>query len=224
MKIEKEIKHAIVATDIVIFTIKDNVLCTVVSKVDRPPHYVNINAFLGGLMLPEEDSDQAVKRILESKHDIKNITKNMHFEQFKSFSKVDRDKRGRVVSIAYIAVVNINQLSSDSEHYQIIDCNKLKKLAYDHNLILTEAIDRLRFLLQVTTISKYFLEESFTLSNLHQTFEIVLNKEIDKRNFLKKIKNLNIIEETGEKIRGAKNRPAMLYAYSFDFIKNIEIF
>lgn len=213
-----ELRFAVVAVDAVVFAFVAGELCALVSPVNRPPHYINTLGFLGGIIQAEENADEAIARILKQKGD----TVLVHTEQLYTFSRVDRDKRNRVVSVGYLGFVRPDVAAMyQPGNASFVPVKKLKKLAYDHDEMLQVALSRLRGKLAYTTIAQFLLPKHFTLTELQSVYEHVLGMSIDKRNFRKKILSLDIILETGKQQQGVKNRPAALY--EFKNKKQIEI-
>jgi len=103
------------------------------------------------------------------------------------------------------------QAATDAEAVSWFSMEELPQLAFDHKEIVKEAHERLVSKLDYSTIAFQFMNEQFTLSNLQQVYEIILQDEIDKRNFRKWALALDQIEETGEKFREGTHRPAKLY-------------
>lgn len=204
-------QHAIVAVDSVIFAIKDNSLKIVLLKIVRKP-LTNRWAVPGGLVLPTENLENAVERHITTKTGIK---KN-YFEQLGTFGDINRDPRGRVVSVAYLSLLSnpITNLSTTKDYSDIqwFDVKKLPALAYDHTHIIKTALQRLRSKLEYTNIAQYLLPSTFTLRELQNVYELVLGKKIDKRNFRKKILSLNILKKAQKKAVGSF-RPAELYCF-----------
>jgi 8-oxo-dGTP diphosphatase len=215
-----KLRFAVVAVDIVVFSFIDGELHALVSPVHRPPHYLNTHGFLGGIIKDTENTDEAAVRILKEKGDLSVA----HIEQLYTFSRIDRDKRNRVVSVGYIAFVlpEAAQKYAHGEAY-FAPVSKLKKLAYDHDEMLMVATERLQGKVSYTTIAKFLLDKTFTLSELQQVYESVLQTKFDKRNFRKKILSLGIIAETGERQSGVKNRPASLYTFVHKKISEISL-
>jgi 8-oxo-dGTP diphosphatase len=141
--------------------------------------------------------------------------KDVYLEQLYTFGKTDRDPSGRVVSVAYLALIPASEMDlmmvADTGWFPI---NRLPKLAYDHAEIIDVAVDRLRAKLTYTNISYGLLPEAFTLNDLQKTYEIILGKKLDKRNFRKKITSLNVLQQTGNKTFGKAHRPANLYRFT----------
>ncbi len=208
----KQFVHAILATDIVIFTIHDGQLKVLLIKMTRAP-YTGKWAIPGGLIAPDESADQAALRHLQAKTNVKDI----YLEQLYTFGRIDRDPRGRVVSVAYFALIpSINVHLKTTADYAGIDwfpVKKLPPLAYDHSEIIACAIERLKSKLAYSTISYGLLPKEFTLSELQSVYEVILARTLDKRNFRKKILSLGLIRPTGKKRRGPANRPAELFIF-----------
>ena len=220
--IEKKYKFAVIATDVVIFTIKDEALNVLLIKMKKEP-FTDRWAVPGGLIKGSESVDEAAKRVLCEKAGVKNV----FLEQLYTFGKTDRDPFGRVVSVAYYALIPSDGLNlKTTKEYADIGwywVNDLPKMAYDHKEIINFAMMRLQSKLEYTNIVYSLLPEEFTLTDLQKTYEIILNKEFDKRNFRKKILALKLIKPTGEKQVGSANRPAALYNFITREPKNIEI-
>ena len=219
-KAPAEFRFAAMAVDAIVLGFVDGELCGLVSIVDRPPHYVNVPGFLGGLVGATETAEQACARVLEEKGSLKKA----YLEQLYTFSDVNRDKRNRVVSVAYLGLVRPDT-AAVYEHPEasFVPVKKLKKLAYDHSEMLTTALSRLKGKLSYTTIAQYLLPRHFTLSELQNVYEVILNKEFDKRNFRKKILALNIVSDTGTTQDGVKNRPAALYEFTSNKVQELPL-
>jgi 8-oxo-dGTP diphosphatase len=220
-KAPENIRFAAVAVDIVIFGIDDGVLKTLLIDIERHPHYVDMFGFPGGLIGSTETAEDAVERHLKEKTGLKDI----FTEQLYTFSAVERDKRNRVVSIAYYGLVPSKVIATHThQHTHWVPVADIKELAYDHNEILAMAHARLDGKLAYTNVAQFMLPKYFTLTELQSVYEIVIGKEFDKRNFRKKILALDIVEETGEKQEGVKNRPATLYKATTKKIVEIALF
>jgi len=180
-------------------------------------------AIPGWFVLDSEDCEKAAHRELLEETNVKNI----YLEQLYTFSEVKRDPRGRVVSVAYMALVARENMSikawSDAAEAKFFPIENLPKLAFDHKKILGYAIQRLRRKIEYTNVAQYILPKKFTLSELQKVYEIVLGQKIDVRNFRKKIDKLGLVKETGEKEIGVKYRPAKLYKFIENSLKIVEI-
>ncbi len=104
-------------------------------------------------------------------------------------------------------------LDDGDDDGRFVPLKQLKSLAYDHDEMLKTALERLQGKLSYTTIARFLVNKNFTLSELQQVYESILQTTFDKRNFRKKILSLGIVVETGERQSGVKNRPAQLYTF-----------
>ncbi|MCA9353907.1 MAG: NUDIX domain-containing protein [Candidatus Kaiserbacteria bacterium] len=219
-KAPEKLRFAAMAIDAVVFGIVDGELCALVSPVNRPPHYVNILGFLGGLVDAKETAEEACDRVLHEKGGLKQV----YLEQLYTFSAVNRDKRNRVVSVAYLGLVRPDTAASYAhEGAMFMPVKKLKQLAYDHDDMLQMALKRLQGKLSYTTIAQFLLPRHFTLSELQGAYELILGKEFDKRNFRKKILALDVVKDTGTVQEGVKNRPAALYEFTSKKLQELEL-
>ncbi len=210
--VKKTYAHAVIAADVGIFTIQGHTLRVLLIKMKKAP-FTGMWAMPGGLVKGEESADAAARRHLFEKTGVRNV----YLEQLAAFGEVDRDPFGRVVCVAYMALIASDglHLSTTSEYdsVQWFDALKSPKLAYDHAKILKTAITRLRAKLQYTNIVYSLLPKKFTLPQLQEVYEIILGATLDRRNFRKKILSLGIIRKTEKKQEGRKNRPAGLYTF-----------
>ncbi|NTW21925.1 NUDIX hydrolase [Candidatus Falkowbacteria bacterium] len=215
-------QFAVIATDITIFTVEDGALKVLLIKMNKSP-FEDCWAAPGGLIQIDESVDQAAKRILAEKTGLKQV----YLEQLYTFGEVKRDPFGRVVSVAYFALISSDglKLATSDEHREIswFSVNELPKLAYDHKAMIRSAIERLRGKLEYTNIVYSLLPDAFTLSELQSAYETILGRTLDKRNFRKKVLSLGMIRKTGKLDLGKKNRPAELYSFIEKKLKNIEI-
>lgn len=206
---------ALVATDICIFKIIDNELCVYLSDVENDK-YKGMKCLPGALILLNESAQDTFERVIKSKTNLE--SSKMYSEQLYTFSGVDRDARSRVVSVSYLALYK----GEATEGFYSI--KRVKTLAYDHSDILATAVERLRSRVEYTTIIQNLIPKAFTYSQLQKMYEVVLGKEIDKRNFRKKIDSLGIISETGEYLKEGRMRPAMMYKFNSKKVETINIF
>lgn len=218
-------RFAVLAADTALFTIRDRQLYTRLISVNRPPHYINALAMPGGLLKPSETAEEAAHRHLYEKTAI--TSGPPYMEQLCTLSGINRDPRGRVVSVAYLALVSWDSLSAEerldtatSEWHLVKDT---PPLAYDHDELLKTAVTRLRSRVTYTTLIAKLLPKEFTLTELEQTYECVLKSSLDKRNFRKKVLKLNIIRPTGKKKSTGRSRPAELYRFISPKVTEIEV-
>lgn len=223
IKIETPPQNIKIAVDNCIFTILENKLNLLLIKMKKKP-YTGQWALPGGLIFNMETLDDAALRILSEQTGIKNV----YLEQLYTFSKINRDPLGRVISSVYYSLIP-SPLNDPilAEKYDDVKWFKIKDipnpLAYDHNEISSYALKRLQDKLEYTNIVWSLLPEKFTLSELQSVYEAVLDKKIDKRNFRKKILSLNLINETGDKKMKGAHRPAMLYNFNSNNFQIVNI-
>lgn len=204
----KDLRVAIAAIDVVLFTILEDKLCVFLTPIHRPPHYENLQGLPGGIIGVDENADQAAIRHLKEKT---NIT-GMHIEQLYTFSDPERDKRSRSISIAYMALVSslgVNQ-KSDGMWFPV---KKLPSLAYDHLEIIKMGLERLRGKLAYTNIVANLVPKNFTLSELQNIHEIILGEKSDKRNFRKKILMSQTIKPIFGEFKKTIHKPAQVYSF-----------
>jgi len=169
----------------------------------------------GGFIKEDESLEKAVERELQEETGIK----INYLEQLYTFGKVNRDPRKRIISVTYFGLVNKNRFlklkaSTDAEEANWFSISELPNLAFDHNEIVETAIKRLRAKLEYEPIGFELLEKKFPFSDLEQLYTMLLDREIDRRNFKKKIMKLGIVEELDEKEeRSGSGRPGKLYRF-----------
>ena len=199
-----------VTVDIVILTIQEGVLKILLVKRRIPP-FVNQCAIPGGFVHEGEDLDQAALRELREETGVSDV----YLEQLYSFGKPNRDPRGRVVTVAYFALISADRklkAGSDAAEADWYPMDDLPVLAFDHAAILDYALGRLRNKLEYTTVGFQLLPEKFTLTELQEVYEAILSRKLDKRNFRRKMSILKILKPLAEYRRGGQ-RPAQLYRF-----------
>ncbi|TDW46046.1 8-oxo-dGTP diphosphatase [Flavobacterium sp. 270] len=172
-------------------------------------------AFPGGLVKNDESLKDAVKRELKEET---NVDVN-YFEQLFTFGDdISRDPRNRVVSVAYFALVDPSKLEikadSDADKVQWFKIDEVPKLAFDHNIILKKAVERLKAKLTYEPIGFDLLPKEFLFSELENLYCTILEKEIERRNFRKKILSFGIVEETENYSPIKTGRPAKLFCFN----------
>lgn len=203
-----ELRIAIAAVDVALFTVRSNALYVFLIPVHRPPHYENMQGLPGGVIGVTETSEEAAARHLKEKAKIDEV----HIEQLYTFSHPERDTRSRSISVAYIALVSSDHLLEGSIDGAWFPVKKLPKLAYDHEEIIGVALERLKGKLIYTNIIANLLPKNFTLTELQDTYEVILGRKLDKRNFRKKMLSIGLIKETGKQ-KKTTHRPAELYTF-----------
>lgn len=171
-------------------------------------------ALPGGFVLPNESLIEAAERELKEESGLENI----FLEQLYTFGAPERDPRERVISVTYYALVNIADkelnASSDAEDAGWFSLSDLPDLAFDHELMVKCAIERIKGKIEYKPIGFELLPKKFTLRQLQTVYEIILNKELDKRNFRKKILKMDILDELDEIEKDVTHRAARLYSFN----------
>ena len=206
-------EHPLVAVDLVIFTVRDRALKVLLIERRDPP-FQGDWALPGGFVRVSESLEECARRELEEETGVRDI----YLEQLFTFGEPERDPRARVVTVAYFAIIasdlQVLHATADAVDARWFSISELPALAFDHDRILEYAMERLRNKLEYSTVGFQLLPETFTLTELQQTYEIILDKSLDKRNFRKKILSLGVVQETGESKMDGVHRPARLYQFS----------
>ncbi len=221
---EAHLHFAVLAADTVLFTLKEGRLLVRLMRVHRPPYFENTKGLPGGLLDPKETAEDAALRHLEAKAGI--AMKKVYAEQLYTFSRIDRDPRGRVVAVAYLALVpweSLDEMERGEGDAYWAPLSDAHDLAYDHDEVLATALLRLRSRVRYTTLIQKLMPEEFTLTELEEAYEAILKEGIDKRNFRKKIAKLELLTELPHKRQGGKHRPARLYRFSAKKVTEIEV-
>lgn len=199
--------------DCVIFGLDNSqdIRVLLIERADDP--YKDHWALPGGFVDLDEDLDTAAKRELEEETGVVNV----FIEQLYTFGTPGRDPRGRVISIAYYALVNLEEhpaeAASDAKNVKWFKLSELPKLAFDHAKIMDMAIKRLNAKVRYQPIGFELLPEQFTLTQLQELYEKILGKSLNRRNFRSKILKMGILEQTGRQ-KDVPHRPAHLYEFN----------
>lgn len=204
--------HPAVTTDNVVFGFNGEGLSVLLIKRGIEP-YKDHWAFPGGFMNMDETAEEGALRELNEETGIENI----YVEQLQAFTKVDRDPRERVLTIAFMAFVRQEDYGyvkggDDAKEAKWFSINELPPLAFDHEEILRVALERLRWKISYSPIAFHLLNETFTMTEVQTIYESVLGQKFDRRNFHKKMTALGYIKPTGEQ-RSANGRPGNLYTF-----------
>jgi 8-oxo-dGTP diphosphatase len=201
-----------VTVDLVIFTIAEHDLKVLLVRRAQEP-FKGKWALPGGFVEMDESLEKAAARELEEEVGVSDV----YLEQLYTFGDPGRDPRGRVISVAYFALVDASRqtirAADDAADAQWHSVFKPPRLAFDHRKILEYAVWRLRNKIEWTTVGYELLPKKFTLSELQRVYEIILQKPVDKRNFRKRILAQGQIRELHESRSDGAHRPAKLYAF-----------
>ena len=208
-----------VTVDVVIVALRDNELHVLLIKRETEP-YRGKWALPGGFVNIDEALDAAARRKLAEETGVSHV----YLEQLYTFGELDRDPRGRVISIAYIALVPTPLAvhgGSDTGDAQWWPLNAMPLLAFDHSDIVQYAVTRLRYKIEYSAVGFRLMPPEFTLSELQKAYEIVLGEPLDKRNFRRRIMEAKVIEPLDE-IRTGEGRPARLYRFRPDAVSEVK--
>ncbi|NIK93517.1 NUDIX hydrolase [Mangrovimonas sp. CR14] len=199
--------------DAVVFGYEEGNISVLLIKRKYEP-YKGAWAIPGGFVLDEESLEEAVERELNEETGVK----INYLEQLYTFGKPERDPRGRVVSVAYFALVRPNAFklfaSTDAVEVKWFNIKNLPKLSFDHKSILDLAIKRLQGKITYEPLGFELLDRKFPFSDLEKLYTTLLGRDIDRRNFRKKILSLNILDELEEKTSKGSGRPANLFQFN----------
>lgn len=198
--------------DCVVFGVDDDELRVLLIQRDIEP-FAGDWALPGGFVQMDESLDEAARRELREETGIGPV----YLEQLYTFGGIDRDPRGRVVSVAYYALVKLSdhrvQAATDARDARWFPVWDTPTLAFDHERVLSVALERLRGKVRYQPIGFELLPAKFTLTQLQRVYEVILERELDKRNFRKKILAMGILVELDEVQQDVAHRAARLYRF-----------
>ena len=201
-----------VTVDLVVLTIRDGVLNALLIRRGIPP-YKGRWALPGGFVLDDEDLPAAAERELREETGV--ATAAGHLEQLRTYGGPRRDPRGRVVSVAYLALLpDLPAPTAGSDaagaHWRAVD--GVQRLAFDHDEILRDGVERARAKLEYTPLAAAFCPAEFTIAELRGVYEAVWGTRLDARNFHRKVTTTDgFVRSTGRRRAQAVGRPAELF-------------
>lgn len=211
----KNYQKILVAVDCIIFGFDGSHLKALLIKRGFEPEKGKWS-LMGGFVDRNENADDAASRVLQSLTGMEDI----YMEQLHSFSDVDRDSAGRVISIAYFALINIADYDEtlQKEHEaKWFPFNKMPPLIFDHKKMVLKAKEMLRHKAASHPIGFELLPQKFTLPQLQSLYEAIYESPFDKRNFTKKMLSLGVLNKLDEKERTSSRKGA--FYYIFDTVK-----
>lgn len=206
--------HSDFSVDCVIFGFDEGELKILLIDRNEPP-YKKWKAIPGNLVYDTEDIDAAAERVLYELTGLRGV----YLRQLYAFGKINRHPQGRVITVAYYAIIKrtdngLHPVTTFAKKAFWWPANKLPKLAFDHNEIAEKGIEHIRNQMRTEPIGFELLPEQFTLTQLQHLYEVILQKNIDKRNFRKKILASDLLIELKEKQTGVAHRAARLYRFN----------
>lgn len=211
-----------VSVDCIVFGFDNNHLKLLIGRRQMDPGRGEWSLY-GGFVRANESLDDAANRVL---HDLTGMRK-IYMKQVGAFGAVDRDPGERVISVAYCALINVHDYDDKlREQYglQWVDIDSLPRLYSDHNQMVKKAVMLLRHRIKTEPLSFNLLPDLFTLTQLQHVYEAILGGDIDKRNFRKRIKQIDFIEKTELIDKVTSKRGAALYRFNRKMYNDDPIF
>jgi 8-oxo-dGTP diphosphatase len=213
-----EYPHPAVTTDCVIFGFDGTCFKVLLIQRGIEP-FKGKWAFPGGFINMNETAEECAKRELEAETGLKGAT----VEQFYTFTDINRDPRERVITIAHYALVKLSEVKGgdDAASAKWFTMDEVPSLAFDHDRILRMAVNRLKERICFEPIGFELLPEVFTMPELQNLYEAILEVKFDRRNFYNKMLKLGILSEAEPRPEGASRRTPT--KYHFNAIKYAEL-
>jgi 8-oxo-dGTP diphosphatase len=203
-------EKTLLAVDCIIFGFDKKDLKILLIKRDFEPEKGNWS-LMGGFLQKDETLDDAAIRVLNHLTGLDNI----YMEQLRAYSAINRDPSERTVSVSYYALINIDEyVLNENFSAKWFNINEAPNLIFDHNIMVANAMSRLRYRASTKPIGFELLPEKFTMKQLQTLYEAILGENLDKRNFINKINALDILLKTEEKDMKSSRKGS--YFYTFD--------
>ena len=211
----------LVAVDGVVFGLdEDGLKILLIQRASEP--FRGQWALPGGFVHPDESLDDAARRELVEEAGVKDV----FLEQLYTFGDPDRDPRGRVIAVAYFALVNLHEhrlhAATDADNAAWFGLDDVPELAFDHARILETAIERLRGKVRYKPLGFELLPRKFTLSQLQHVYEAILDRQLDKRNFRKKVLGTELLTDLNVIEKDVAHRAARLYRFDQRAYRRLE--
>jgi 8-oxo-dGTP diphosphatase len=207
--------HMLVAVDLVVLTVRVGEFVALTIRRGIEP-FAGHWALPGGFVLPDEDLVDAASRELAEEAGIGSMS--THLEQLRTYGRPDRDPRGRVLGVAYLALVPdpgepvAGSDAAAAEWQPVDDLLGSQTLAFDHDTVLRDGVERARAKLEYTSLGAVLIPEPFTINELRGVYAAVWGREPDSRNFHRKVSTAEgFVEPTDETTTRSGGRPARLY-------------
>jgi ADP-ribose pyrophosphatase YjhB (NUDIX family) len=201
----------LVSVDCIIFGYENGELKLLVFKRWIEPAKGELS-LLGGWVNEDESVSDAARRVLAMISGLKDV----FLEQVDVFSEVERDPGGRVISVAFYSLMNIDEENKrliQQHSAQWISLSKLPNLIFDHNRMVEKALEKLRYKASYNLMGEHLLPEKFTLLQLRKLYNAIFQREFDPGNFRKKVMSLKVLEQLNEKDLSESKRGAFYYRF-----------
>jgi len=215
-KIQSEVENInriALSVDCVIFGFDESKLKVLLIRSDLKK-YVGKWSLLGDLVFPNEDLDAAAYRILKQRTGLSDV----YLEQVHTFGKVDRHPAGRVVTVTYCSLINVqhHKLNILDNELHWHDIKKVTDLAFDHQEIFDKCIQQLQKRVQEHPLGFNLLPKKFSLRELQNLYEAILDIKMDRRNFRKKFFSMDFLIDLKEMEQNVPHRPGKLYKFNYE--------
>lgn len=201
------------SVDCVIFGFDENKLKVLLIRSDLD-QYKNKWSLLGDLVNPDEDLDEAAYRVLKQRTGLDDV----YLEQVNTFGQVGRHPAGRVVTIAYCSLINVQhhrlKITDNELHWH--DASNISDLAFDHQEIFASCYLNLQKRVQEHPLGFNLLPKKFSLRELQNLYSAILGVTLDRRNFRKKFLSMGFLVDLNEMETDVPHRPGKLYKFNFD--------
>lgn len=202
----------LVAADCIIFGFKEKELHVLLTRRPVEP-MAGEWSLMGGFVDENESLEDAAKKVLFRY----TRQKGIYMEQVNAYGEVDRDAGGRVISVAFYALVRLEEFNTSlAKRFDAkwINIKELPQLVFDHNKMIEDALTLLRFKVSMEPIIFKFFDKKFTLPALQDLYEAIYQREVDKRNFRKKLSSMNILDKLDIKDKESSKRGAYYHRFN----------
>jgi 8-oxo-dGTP diphosphatase len=214
MKLYSEYPKHLVAVDCIIFgydILEKEIKLLLIKRSFEPA--MGKWSLAGGFVMEHESLDEAASRILYKLTGLRDV----YMEQSFTYGEINRDPGARVISTSYSALIKIQDIDRELKdlngaHWQSLA--RLPHLIFDHRDMVKRALNELQMQIKVKPVGFALLPEKFTLVQLQDLYEAIYQRNIDKRNFRKKILSMNILEKLDEKERETSKKGAYYYKFN----------
>lgn len=205
-----------------VFTVDKGILKVLLLRKDDEP-YQGYWMLPNGLLYNNETIDNCANDIVYEMTGLRDIK----LRQSNVYSSIDRIPNNRIIADALVGLVDSTtvKLENRKSYFECkwFDINSIPKTVFDHSVVISDAIDYLKEKILKSNVLKGLYPSDFTLPEIQKLYEQILGKKLDRRNFRKKMLNLDLIEPTGYKNTGFNGRPAILYKFKDD-IENLNVY
>ncbi|MBV7528983.1 NUDIX domain-containing protein [Chitinophaga sp. sic0106] len=202
-----------ISVDCVIFGFNNDELKVLLIESDLKEFKGNWS-LLGDIVRPEEELDAAAYRVLKERTGLEDV----YMEQVQTFGGIQRHPAGRVITVAYYSLVNIEHVElkmyNNELHWHSV--KDIQYMAFDHKQILDTCHERLKQQVMVQPVGFNLLPKKFSLRELQNLYEAILDVQLDRRNFRKKFLSMDLLMDLNEEEADVPHRPAKLYKFNFD--------